>query len=70
VLLSVRVPRNDDDGVGRSTKICFDNLIINSLLLRFRPLTFCFQADLRVRHRDETKNVTRLTMENVSSFGW
>jgi hypothetical protein len=24
------------------------------------------QSDLRVRHRDETKNVTRLTMENVS----
>lgn len=24
------------------------------------------QSDLRVRHREETKNVTRLTMENVS----
>jgi hypothetical protein len=28
-------------------------------------LSFSFQSELRVRHRDETKNVTRLTMENV-----
>ena len=27
-----------------------------------------FQSELRVRHRDETKNVTRLTMENVRFY--
>jgi hypothetical protein len=36
--------------------------ILNSLVL----ICLWIQADLRVRHRDETKNVTRLTMENVS----
>lgn len=31
-------------------------------------LLFCpLQSEIRVRHREETKNVTRLTMENVSS---
>jgi len=38
-----------------------------SLTLAFLSLLTLLQSELRVRHRDECKNVTRLTMENVST---
>jgi hypothetical protein len=37
-----------------------------SLALTSLLFAATFQSELRVRHREETKNVTRLTMENVS----
>jgi hypothetical protein len=40
-----------------------DHAFENLKVLLTHSLT---QSDLRVRHREETKNVTRLTMENVS----
>lgn len=30
-------------------------------------VAFGLQSEVRVRHRDESRNVTRLTMENVSA---
>jgi hypothetical protein len=36
-----------------------------SAVLFSASLLFLLQSELRVRHREECKNVTRLTMENV-----
>lgn len=38
------------------------------LVAHTNAVRFLTQSELRVRHRDETKNVTRLTMENVSGL--
>jgi hypothetical protein len=43
-----------------------ETLVFTSLALTSLLFAATFQSELRVRHREETKNVTRLTMENVS----
>lgn len=41
-------------------------LSFSLILLFYCGFKFRFQADLRLKHRDECKHVNRLTMENVS----
>jgi hypothetical protein len=58
----LRVAFTEKAGKSRSFRAFFTL----SLLTRILPLSLPLQSELRVRHREETKNVTRLTMENVS----
>lgn len=61
--------RND---AGEPYPVIAISLAQDAALRVHSPFLVCLfgsiQSELRVRHRDETKNVTRLTMENVSQI--